>query len=588
MATAAKAKAKGKAAAKAPAATPGAAKAKAKTSAKAAAKAPAAKAASAPAAKSKAKAKAKPKAAPKAAAEATPTPEEGEKKDAEKEEDKEKKEEDKEKKEEDEPEKKVKKEKPPPKEPTPEEAKAMNDAFEEETVQWVTGAKLRCISPGGTEFVEWFPGPPEKIEPLGKTLPYDEVVSIIERWQNWCRVADGWMRLSHPKTREKYFDLECTAEEAAAADDAFLRKATETPVSDRQPWAAQLRTLDWDLSPSSSATCRAETNYRRGALQRMKLEDVRPVTEVRQTDVSFEPEIAFSELSEPESQDSAESISGDVARAWEPQVRDPRYVYGRDKAAKFATTWRPLRWSFKDWATHLVTTGAKYDPEEEEEQASPPKQPAPTAPARAGARTPPQQQRSKQRVPDAKRDAVVGIVQRAVGSTSKPFSAVQPNFTPDIIVSPRQASTAEVMLRRIKAQHGQDAKVRWENGVPLFDGPKAAGGDSAEPPADPMALRRRAVRQAMDNKSTREFDKVAFVGAPGEQPPPPPRAPQARGASGQAPSPSPSPRGVAPARGRGEARAEPTSPTEPERDPSPPRTPDFGSLPGGRPGAAWL
>jgi len=49
-----------------------------------------------------------------------------------------------------------------------------------------------------------------------------------------------------------------------------------------------------------------------------------------------------SELSEPESQESADSISGHVTRSWNPSEKDNRYHFARDRAVEFSQPWRPL------------------------------------------------------------------------------------------------------------------------------------------------------------------------------------------------------------------------------------------------------
>lgn len=71
-------------------------------------------------------------------------------------------------------------------------------------------------------------------------------------------------------------------------------------------------------------------------------------------------------LSEPESQGSAESISGDIARSWDPSTRDSRYHYARDIAVPFSTPWHPLNWNDDKWLHHLEVTGA-YNPRAHEE-----------------------------------------------------------------------------------------------------------------------------------------------------------------------------------------------------------------------------
>ncbi|CAE7597840.1 PFP-BETA2 [Symbiodinium natans] len=62
-------------------------------------------------------------------------------------------------------------------------------------------------------------------------------------------------------------------------------------------------------------------------------------------------------LSEPESQDSVDSISGEVARSWDPTAKDVRYTYARDRAVGFSEFWRPLKWSREEWERRLTASG---------------------------------------------------------------------------------------------------------------------------------------------------------------------------------------------------------------------------------------
>ncbi|CAL1145364.1 unnamed protein product [Cladocopium goreaui] len=69
--------------------------------------------------------------------------------------------------------------------------------------------------------------------------------------------------------------------------------------------------------------------------------------------VQQDPEV----LSEPESQDSVDSISGEIARSWDPSAKDVRYSYARDRAVGFSEFWRPLKWSEAEWERRLQASG---------------------------------------------------------------------------------------------------------------------------------------------------------------------------------------------------------------------------------------
>ncbi|CAK0863130.1 unnamed protein product [Prorocentrum cordatum] len=68
------------------------------------------------------------------------------------------------------------------------------------------------------------------------------------------------------------------------------------------------------------------------------------------------------ELSEPESQESAESISGNIASSWNPAVQEHRYRYARDRAVGFSEPWQPMEWTVQDWERHLGASGALATP----------------------------------------------------------------------------------------------------------------------------------------------------------------------------------------------------------------------------------
>eukprot|EP00930_Biecheleria_cincta_P055957 TRINITY_DN4219_c0_g1_i2.p1 TRINITY_DN4219_c0_g1~~TRINITY_DN4219_c0_g1_i2.p1 ORF type:complete len:707 (+),score=196.03 TRINITY_DN4219_c0_g1_i2:215-2335(+) len=58
-------------------------------------------------------------------------------------------------------------------------------------------------------------------------------------------------------------------------------------------------------------------------------------------------------LSEAESQDSVDSLSGQVASRWQPSKKDKRYAFGNDKAVTFSRDIEPLEWSPEQWRKKL-------------------------------------------------------------------------------------------------------------------------------------------------------------------------------------------------------------------------------------------
>lgn len=69
------------------------------------------------------------------------------------------------------------------------------------------------------------------------------------------------------------------------------------------------------------------------------------------------------DLSEPESDASSnDSISGNVAVPWDPDMKEERYRFGRDGAVGFSQTWEPLEWNDTRWRKHLKIQGV-LDPD---------------------------------------------------------------------------------------------------------------------------------------------------------------------------------------------------------------------------------
>merc|ERR1712176_1747146 len=84
------------------------------------------------------------------------------------------------------------------------------------------------------------------------------------------------------------------------------------------------------------------------------------------TEALYAPDIA-PELSDVDSEGSAESISGDIVRPWDDNgVREERYRHVRDTAVQFSEEWKPLDLTRKGWEAQLKKFGA-FDPTPQKE-----------------------------------------------------------------------------------------------------------------------------------------------------------------------------------------------------------------------------
>lgn len=130
-----------------------------------------------------------------------------------------------------------------------------------------------------------------------------------------------------PPTRPRYsilrekHRLDAEAEEAAFAAEDLELTIPDPPVPAMIPWAPELQKRERPLA------------------------------------IASRPEEAY-ELAEPDSDGSAESISGEVLRTWDEGAKDRRYLYTRDKAVDFSKAWEPLAWSREDWENNLRSRGA--------------------------------------------------------------------------------------------------------------------------------------------------------------------------------------------------------------------------------------
>lgn len=143
---------------------------------------------------------------------------------------------------------------------------------------------------------------------------------------------------------------------------APLEEPRLPPVERRFPWAPQLREQLGASSDRESQGQRAghrdasaNTTRRQALTQTIRGTAMQALQGPGATALMpQEP----SELSEPESQESAESISGDVSRSWDPAACDCRYLYARDRAVEFSEPWQPLVWTQEDWERTLQASGS--------------------------------------------------------------------------------------------------------------------------------------------------------------------------------------------------------------------------------------
>jgi len=137
--------------------------------------------------------------------------------------------------------------------------------------------------------------------------------------------------------------------------------APEPPLPRHQPWAPTLRAAAVAASRSYlDVSEEAQRAGRRPALQEVHAEvGARELSVMQATEVLGLRPDEPSALSDAESQESVDSISGEVSRPWGAVNRESRYQYaGRDRALGFSESWRPLTWSRDDWESRLRKAGA--------------------------------------------------------------------------------------------------------------------------------------------------------------------------------------------------------------------------------------
>jgi len=147
------------------------------------------------------------------------------------------------------------------------------------------------------------------------------------------------------------------------------------PVSELRPWAQQLREGFHDkknsrpprstgsvsladpapIDSAAAAAVGAMDGGRRRPAEPLSAENV---AQLRDADALLLVPTEPSELSEPGSQGSAESISGKVKRSWDPSMRDSRFHYARDNAVMFSKDWKPLKWTESQWLEILEVSGS--------------------------------------------------------------------------------------------------------------------------------------------------------------------------------------------------------------------------------------
>eukprot|EP00929_Paragymnodinium_shiwhaense_P082599 TRINITY_DN43614_c0_g1_i1.p1 TRINITY_DN43614_c0_g1~~TRINITY_DN43614_c0_g1_i1.p1 ORF type:complete len:427 (-),score=106.26 TRINITY_DN43614_c0_g1_i1:367-1647(-) len=146
---------------------------------------------------------------------------------------------------------------------------------------------------------------------------------------------------------------------SAAVKKAGRSSVQDEPVSDLRSWAQQLRDKDWEHRNKTSGLEVPSTDQRRQVIKGQTALD--EVLKLRQSDFSQAPALdAASDQSEADSEDSTDTISGEIARSWDPFTRDARYLYSRDAAVRFTEMWTPMSWSHQEWEHFLSKSGAIF------------------------------------------------------------------------------------------------------------------------------------------------------------------------------------------------------------------------------------
>eukprot|EP00931_Biecheleriopsis_adriatica_P092252 TRINITY_DN66074_c0_g1_i1.p1 TRINITY_DN66074_c0_g1~~TRINITY_DN66074_c0_g1_i1.p1 ORF type:complete len:467 (+),score=113.39 TRINITY_DN66074_c0_g1_i1:32-1402(+) len=154
---------------------------------------------------------------------------------------------------------------------------------------------------------------------------------------------------------ERWPPQEAVAKARASARVLSKLPPPTAPLALHTPWATPLRGLaQSDLRPDGPTQVGAKARGHRPAV-------VHDTAEIGFEDLgavkAFEAQgyrpVELDQLSEASSQDSTESLSGEVRSRWDPGKRERRFAYGRDASVQFSRTMRPLEWDSSDWVEQL-------------------------------------------------------------------------------------------------------------------------------------------------------------------------------------------------------------------------------------------
>eukprot|EP00929_Paragymnodinium_shiwhaense_P030697 TRINITY_DN17351_c0_g1_i1.p1 TRINITY_DN17351_c0_g1~~TRINITY_DN17351_c0_g1_i1.p1 ORF type:complete len:609 (-),score=115.76 TRINITY_DN17351_c0_g1_i1:330-2156(-) len=131
-----------------------------------------------------------------------------------------------------------------------------------------------------------------------------------------------------------------------------------TPLPQYVSWTTELQKGDAVLHRPAHPRPDAASGGKRPALARLGSAEIgHELADLRGGSSALPKPQADDELSNPDSEESADSLSGGIARPWDASKKERRYLYSRDRALEFSESWRPIAWTHQQWEQELKATG---------------------------------------------------------------------------------------------------------------------------------------------------------------------------------------------------------------------------------------
>eukprot|EP00930_Biecheleria_cincta_P006084 TRINITY_DN107065_c0_g1_i1.p1 TRINITY_DN107065_c0_g1~~TRINITY_DN107065_c0_g1_i1.p1 ORF type:complete len:386 (+),score=54.36 TRINITY_DN107065_c0_g1_i1:108-1160(+) len=167
-------------------------------------------------------------------------------------------------------------------------------------------------------------------------------------------------------------------------------------------------------------------------------------------------------LSEPESQASVDSISGEIGRSWDPGSRDARYIYVRDRAVAFSDSWQPLKWSATEWERRLIAAGSlspKRKVGVQLQRQGNPQNSGPSVQAAAADGTPTAAQPEESLPAPRQKQPVAAATEIRADLIDKSIGDLQKLAAEDAVRSIRQRNPAPLNPRYAEEDHASNSRI---------------------------------------------------------------------------------------------------------------------------------